>query len=237
MTDRSKGKIFLADERGLNETEWFRSLNTFNFGKYANPYKQPFGDIYVVNDDSLDAGRSLQLTIEEFSYVVLLPVMGAIASKDPSGNEHLIAAGQIEILTADKEETIEISNPFDEGLVNFLQIWIKADIIRSTKGSYLQTYNVNKCPDTLVKISPASIGTSALPFSIAIGKFNGRSETTYHLKKKNAGLFVFVIEGVFEVQGRLLHVRDGLALWDIEEAEMEALSNNAIILAIELPLD
>jgi len=38
------------------------------------------------------------------------------------------------------------------------------------------------------------------------------------------------------VEGRLLHARDGLTLWETEEAEMEALSNDAIVLLIELPL-
>ena len=54
---------------------------------------------------------------------------------------------------------------------------------------------------------------------------------------KEAGAFVFVIEGAFEVQGTLLHERDGLALWKTEEVEMEALSNEAIILVIELTLE
>jgi len=40
----------------------------------------------------------------------------------------------------------------------------------------------------------------------------------------------------FEAEGRLLHERDGLALWDTVEIEMEALSNDAIILLIETTL-
>lgn len=45
-----------------------------------------------------------------------------------------------------------------------------------------------------------------------------------------------MLEGAFEVQGTLLHARDGLALWETDEVEMEALSNDAIILLVELPL-
>ena len=48
---------------------------------------------------------------------------------------------------------------------------------------------------------------------------------------------MFVIEGAFEVQGTLLHARDGLALWGTDKLEKEALSNDAIILLIELPLN
>ena len=50
-----------------------------------------------------------------------------------------------------------------------------------------------------------------------------------------AGLFVFVIEGAFEVQYRLLHPRDRLVLWEADTIEWEALSNDAVILVIEMP--
>jgi redox-sensitive bicupin YhaK (pirin superfamily) len=216
----------------LNGNEWFTSFNTFNFGKYFNEYKHPFGDIYVVNDDTVDAGRSLRMIIEDCSYLILLPVIGAIACKDSSGNDNLIAAGQVEILTVNKEETIEITNPFDEGLVNFLQVWIKAGRA-AAKGSYLSAYNVSKCINRLLKISPVNFGNTSLPFIVSIGKFQGRGKATCYLRNRNSGFFVFVIEGAFEVEGRLLHSRDSLALWNIEQIEMEALSNDAIIFTIE----
>lgn len=38
---------------------------------------------------------------------------------------------------------------------------------------------------------------------------------------------------MFEVEGHLLHVRDGLALWNTEQVGMKALSNDAILLVIE----
>jgi len=34
------------------------------------------------------------------------------------------------------------------------------------------------------------------------------------MKSEQNSLFVFIIQGVFEVQGRLLHARDGLGLWN-----------------------
>jgi redox-sensitive bicupin YhaK (pirin superfamily) len=233
MIRQSKGKMFLADERGLNETEWFRSWNTFNFGKYFNEHKDPFGNLYVVNDDTLDGGRSLRMIIEEHSYVILVPVAGAIAYKDNLGNQNLIAAGQIQVLDLAKDAMIEIANPFKEGLVNFLQIWIRADKVKETATSNLLTYDVNKYLDNLIKIVPENSGSSSLPFTVSIGKFSGRAETIYKLTTENSGLFFFVIEGPFELEGRLLHARDGLALWEIEEVELEALSNDAIILLIE----
>jgi quercetin 2,3-dioxygenase len=236
MIMQSTAKMFLADERGLNETAWFRSWNTFNFGKYQQEHKQPVGNMYVLNDDTLDGGKSLSMLIEEYSYVILLPVVGAIAYKDSTGNASLIAAGQIQLFTLAKGVTIQVTNPFKEELVSFLQIWIKADKMNELLDSCLSTYDVNEFQNCLIKISPQSLGLSNLPFSISIGKFSGRGETTYQLKNSKAGLFVFVIEGAFEVEGRLLHARDGMVLTNTESIEAEALSNDAILLTIELPV-
>ena len=71
-----------------------------------------------------------------------------------------------------------------------------------------------------------------MPSFISIGKFSGRGETIY---KSSSGkcCFLFVIAGAFEAEGRLLHERDGLALFDTNEIEMEALSNDAMMLLIE----
>ncbi len=235
MNKKAKAKIFLAQERGLNETTGFSSFNIFNLGHFFQEHNQPFGHIYLVNDDSLDAGFSLDATIEESSYLVLLPVMGAIAVKDTAGKENLLAAGQLQILSSDKGETITIRNPFKEGIVNFLQIGIRAERNTITRANFFSDYDINEHPDSLSKIFPDEPGSSRLLFTVFIGKFNGRGETTLQLKSKNHGAFAFVIEGAFEVQGRLLHAGDALALWDTPEVEIEAFSNQAILLMIEQP--
>jgi quercetin 2,3-dioxygenase len=46
--------------------------------------------------------------------------------------------------------------------------------------------------------------------------------------------FMFVIEGAFEVQNRLLQRKDGLLLPEAGEVEFVALSDNGILLVIEL---
>ncbi len=235
MIKQANAKIFLADERGLNQTDWFRSCTTFNFGQYFNKHKTPFGGIYVFNDDTLGGGRSLQMLIEEDSYVILLPVIGAIEYSDMLGQENLIAAGQIQILAFEKGSTIRIRNPFKDEAVNFIQVWIKADGKAAAHDTSPGTYDVNHFMNCLMRITPSQVGEQSIPFNFSIGKFSGRGETIHPIRNNNAGFFVFVLEGAFEVEGRLLHARDGLALWGIQEAEMEALSNDALLLAIETP--
>lgn len=66
-----------------------------------------------------------------------------------------------------------------------------------------------------------------------IGQYRGRAEDTYQLQETNKQVWVYVLQGVFEVQNRLLHAQDALYLWDLEAVEFEALSQNAMILLID----
>jgi hypothetical protein len=62
-----------------------------------------------------------------------------------------------------------------------------------------------------------------------IGAFEGRKHEglTIDLAKS---VFVFVVQGAFEVEDRLLQPRDGLAFRNLTSLAFESLSENAVIL-------
>ncbi|WP_316804619.1 hypothetical protein [Pedobacter nototheniae] len=53
-----------------------------------------------------------------------------------------------------------------------------------------------------------------LPLRISAGIFEGRKEAIYKMQKPKNSFYAFTIDGAFEVEERLMHARDGLALWD-----------------------
>ena len=228
MVPQTKGKIFLADERGCSECEAFRSHHTFNFGAYAHEHKTPFGSLCVLNDDTLAGGEQLTIQVPANSTVVLLPIVGAIGLTDPDGYIELIEAGHCRFVSALKDSTFFIRNPYEQELVNFLQLWIQQPIACAEPIPPGVLFDIDAQKNQLIPLHEA-------PY-LYIGKFSGREELEYHLHDACNGVFVFVIEGAFEVQYRLLHARDGLALWDTDEIELEALSNDAIILLAEIAL-
>jgi quercetin 2,3-dioxygenase len=234
MNQGSKAKIFLADKRGCDETGWFRSYSTFNFGKYFDEHKYRFGDLYVLNDDTVAGGHSVSLAVEEGSYVLLLPVVGTVLCKVNGGNISIVNTGQLQIIKAPEGAEIELLNCYKNELINFIQARVKAGVTGGYDGNQLFTFNLDENKNRLIEITASTAAESGNPV-VSIGKFAGRREVTYELKNSRNNLFVFVIEGVFEVQGRLLHARDGLGLWnEAEKIGLEALSNNAIVLIIEM---
>ena len=230
MTDYSKAKIYLADERHVEE-ESFRSYQTFNCGKFFNEHKTPFRDLYVLNDDSLSGGSSIKMIVPESSCIVLLPVVGAIEYKDSLGNESMINAGEIQVINLPKGIDFELSNPYESDTVNYLQFRLKMQPHETKSVPLMLDFDLVGNKNKLVNI----VNASERFLKVSIGQFTGREEALYTLNDFNNSLFVFVIDGAFEVQGRLLQPRDGLALWDVEEpVDLEALSNEAIIVLIEM---
>jgi len=225
MLPQSKGKIFLADERGLTELETFRSYNTFNFGNYCHPHKTSFGALYVLNEDTLAGGCNISLRVEENSEITLLPVVGAIAYHDSLGNTGTVETGQSLVLDAPKGLILTIENPYQDELVKFLQWWVRVPAKTSPPDPKLISFDLTRTGNQLV-----SIGSAA-----AIGRLARKEEMLYKAITSPSGLFAFVIQGELEVQYRLLHTGDGLALWDLPEIEIEALTREAILLVIEVP--
>lgn len=232
IQDTSKGKIFLAGERGCTENDWFRSFNTFNFGQYQQANKSPFGALYVMNDDTLAGEKSFELMVEEDSEILLLPIVGTVHYTDSAGNETFVDAGQAQHCYVTKNTKIQFRNPYEKELINFVHYWIKSPKKNTNRQPDILSINFEN--NKLISLSK-SVSKEASHASF-IGRFNGRAETVYQLQKESNGFFVFVIQGAFEVQYRLLEWRDGLALWNVPEIEIEALSNEAIILLIETEL-
>lgn len=229
MTLQSEATIFLADQRGSSQTDWFRSFHTFNFGAYQAENREPFGTLRVFNDDTLAAEKSLKMQLDENTDVILLPLVGAIEYRNSLGETGFIEAGQVQVFSAAKGMEYEVMNPYSDELVNFLQIWISRQKEQFTVKITQNSFDFEDENQLLPLFSTQARGM--------IGQFGGREEGVYTVQHPDThGVFVFVIEGAFEVQNRLLHPRDGLSLTNVTEIDFEALSNDAMVLILEVSL-
>jgi len=224
MVPQSQGKIFPAAERGLQEQAGHRRYCTFTAAGFYNRHKKPFGALYALHEDTLEGAKHITLRLPADTDILLVPTVGAISWEDHTGQAGLITAGQSLCYSGQKDAMLTISNPYDAALVNFLQWWFKPGAATTVTTSQLSNFDLQLHKDRLLPMGPQAY----------IGKFNGRAETVHTITRQGHGLFVFVLEGAFEVQHRLLHARDGLALWSLRKVELEALSNDAIILAAEV---
>jgi hypothetical protein len=82
-------------------------------------------------------------------------------------------------------------------------------------------------------IGPLSTNSHEIFF---LAKFRGRQELTYKVRNKTNGIFIYEIDGTSEVHERLLLPGDALSIKGTDIIELEALTHEAIVLIMEIPL-
>lgn len=232
MLTQTDAQIYVEGLRGQFQTDGYRSLRTFNFQDYRAEGRGPVRTLEVLNDETLMPECSCEILVEKFCQVILLPVVGAIEVEEKGREARFVNSGEALFLLASPEEHYTITNPYPDEAVNYLQIHID-------DGQYLSSpistsgltahFDLNE-RNVLVPVRGYH-GSSAHLF---IGQYNGRAEGIFTSWNPAHSAFVFVIEGAFEVQNRLLERRDALALGNAELIEFEALSNGAVLLVIDL---
>lgn len=217
----SPGQIFVADQRALEENSTYRRYSVFN------SIDNPLGAQCTANDEMIAAGGMVQIEIKHDAYFVLLPITGEVILSTEGHAAH-VDAGQSYTCFAKAGSTIELTNPYEDHWINFLYLQICTD--NSSPYKSLTAFDFGETRNQLIDI----FKDDELPFALHIGMFSGRGETLYHTRSLESRFFAFVVTGAFELQGRLLHERDSLALWNLAEADMEALSNNAVMVVLEV---
>ncbi|WAC10969.1 pirin family protein [Dyadobacter pollutisoli] len=228
MMTQSAAQIYLESVRGHFQTEHFRSFRTFNFEDYRAEGREAFGRLLVVNDETLLAERSHQIVVVRECRVILLPLVGGFEFSDSIENLRFIDSGEAVIFTAQPGQTYTLTNPYEQEAINYLQIRMECDP-DAVGDPFITRFDLAH-RNTLLPIYRSARNDG----NIYIGKYQGREEGVFLKDTLNRGIFAFIIEGAFEVQNRLLEKRDGLSVSFVDEIEFEALSNDAVILILEV---
>ena len=70
-----------------------------------------------------------------------------------------------------------------------------------------------------------------------LGTFDKDVKTNYTFKGTGTGVYAFVIKGSFKIDEQELNERDGLGLWNATNFDLTALTSDAEILLMEVPMN
>ncbi|AWA29297.1 hypothetical protein HYN48_03885 [Flavobacterium magnum] len=233
--NRSKSKpkhsavIHKSDSRARLETDIFQCLSVFNFGSAYDESRKPFGALKVFNEETLGAGESVTMSIHENSDVLLLPLAGSIDYMDTLGNQDMINTDEIRVFSAQKDMAFDLVNPYETKTINYLQIWISNERGDAAPFSFQHKFDFS-IRNLLMPLYESSFA------SCRMGVFDRRRGDVFTMADNRDGLFAFVVSGTFELDGRVLDERDAVSVWQPSRVSFRALSDNAIILFIEVPL-
>jgi quercetin 2,3-dioxygenase len=231
-----------SSTRGKADYGWLKANYSFSFANYFDPNRLQFGLLRVLNDDTIAPAMGFGRHPHQNMEIVTIPQFGGVRHKDSMGNEGVVSAGEIQVMSAGSGvEHSEVNASANEALKLF-QIWIFPEAQNVTP-----RYDQKKIADLL---TPNKISTVVKPYGEAsedelwihqqayfnLGEFTEQTETTYTLKQARHGVYLMVIEGNATVDNETLATRDAIGLWDTSEVSISVTQGTRLLL-IEVPMN
>ncbi|WP_126972717.1 pirin family protein [Gynurincola endophyticus] len=223
-------KMFMAEQRGIQEDARQRILSTFNYGEYYHPDKIGVDNLYLLNECSLAKGEDFDLLTVPYTAHIIVPLVGdLIVQKGPI--RYGVSIGKIFYSERMVESKWTITSLDPEEPVSFLHIGIKSGI----QQQFFERTTVLPIPLSVVKdewIIPELFKNNP-SISFSIGTYNPGKEFSYQSKLNGGLLFAFVLEGAVEMEERILYAGDGICFFDTTAINFEVLSGNSIFCMLE----
>lgn len=230
-----------AEDRGVTDLGWLDSRHTFAFGRGIprgdGPDPLGFRGLRVINDDRVAPGMGFETHAHDNMEIVSYVVEGELAHKDSMGSEETISQGGFQLTSAGSGVTHSEFNPSEENGTRFIQIWIKPstqdtqpryDRLGADIGASRNAMRLVASPDG--RDGSMVIGADT---TISIASLDEGKSVLAPVGEGRAG-FVQIVRGSVRVMGETLDEGDGLAIEDVEAAQITAGQGGAEILVFGL---
>ena len=232
-------KIFLNSSRELAQNDICRIATT----TVNDHMKQPVLNASPLSVKDYTLAPQQSVSIENtlpLIFVTLIPVTGSFDYCVNDNISYTINPGEAFKTCLHANDRIDVFNLFRKELINFIVVETmlsdynittpQTEVSSARDEDPIVSFDINSAYNNLVQINGPQANS---PYYI--GKFQARIGYSFSRIKPQTNIFVYVIEGAFEIAECLLEDRDGLLLNKDCVCEWEALSNDAILMLIEFP--
>ena len=206
-----------SQDRGYADHGWLQSQHTFSFADYYDPEQMGWGNLRVINEDRVAAGKGFGTHGHRDMEIVSYVLSGELAHKDSMGNGATIPPGDVQRMSAGRGVTHSEFNHAADATTHFLQIWIQPHQL-----GLLPSYEQKTFPTAdkrgRLRLVASRVGaegsvTIHADARIFAGLFDGAETAELSLPPGRKG-YVHVARGRLTVNGLPLEAGDGLKLAD-----------------------
>ena len=231
--------FFSADTRGHADHGWLNANYSFSFGNYLNRDRMNFGALRVLNDDTISPGKGFGYHPHENMEIITIPLKGDLEHKDSMGNLGIINEGEIQVMSAGSGIFHSEFNKNSDKSINLLQLWVlpKRENVEP-RYDQCSIQGLRKLNSFYMVLSPHPEDNVMWIHQDAwfhLGDFEKVTSIDYELKREGNGVYIFVIEGNFNVSNQKLNKRDALGVWNTDIISFKAQPNSRVLL-VEVPM-
>jgi redox-sensitive bicupin YhaK (pirin superfamily) len=230
-----------AEQRGAANHGWLNSHHSFSFANYYNPEKMNFGLLRVLNDDTVAPGMGFGKHPHDNMEIISIPLSGDLEHEDSMGNKAIIKQGEIQAMSAGTGIFHSEYNASKTDEVKFLQIWIfprEKDVTPRYDQILLPDLSKANTLHQVLSPNPDDAGIWVHQDTwFNMGTFDQGMSQSYEVQKAQNGVYAFVIDGSFEIEGQKLGKRDALGLWETDKIDFQSLEAGSRLLLIDVPMN
>ncbi|MCX7743900.1 MAG: pirin family protein [Flavobacteriales bacterium] len=231
--------IHKANTRGKSDHGWLQSYHSFSFAGYYNPERMGFGVLRVLNDDRVAPAMGFSKHPHDNMEIISIPLHGDLEHRDSMGNVSVIKQHDVQIMSAGTGVFHSEMNRNKDLEVAFLQIWIYPKMYNIQPRYDQRTFHPNDRLNKMqVIVSPYGESGSLIINQDAwllLGCFSEEVIYSYNLRRKENGLYIFVLSGSVTIDSETLNTRDAMGLWDIENISLHIKSGSELLL-LDVPM-
>ncbi len=206
-----------SQARGYADHGWLKSYHSFSFADYFDPQHMGWGNLRVINEDWIEAGKGFGTHGHRDMEIVTYVLSGALAHKDSMGNVESIHPGEVQRMSAGIGVRHSEFNHAADQTTHLLQIWIQPSVLGVTPSYAQKSFaDAEKQGRLCLVASPDGANGSVSMHADArlyAGLFDAGQGATLALQPGRKA-YVFLVRGQLAVNGVALTPGDAALLVD-----------------------
>jgi redox-sensitive bicupin YhaK (pirin superfamily) len=212
-----------SEDRGAVNLGWLESKHSFSFGHYYDPNHMGVSVLRVINDDTVKPGQGFGKHGHRDMDIISYVLEGALKHEDSEGNKHIVAAGDIQRMSAGTGVMHSEYNASKTDQVKFLQIWIQPNKT-GVKPSYEQKNIPQKGPLTSLVNATGASGALSLNQDISLSRLVLTENEAFKLVSGKRLGYLHLINGQLKVEGQYFEAGDAFSVEPAQKLKLDALS-------------
>ena len=229
-------RVRQSKERGYADHGWLKSFHSFSFAGYYDPKYVGWGNLRVINEDWIAAGKGFGTHGHRDMEIVTYVLQGSLAHQDSMGNVKAIPPGDVQRMSAGTGVQHSEFNHAPNETTHLLQIWIEPNVL-GVEPSYEQKTFSNAEKRGMLRLVASNDGAQGsvvihADAALYAGLFDG-SEAAVLALEPTRKAYVHLVRGELNVNGEPLKAGDAVLLEGESDIRLSA-GKDAEVLVFDL---